>query len=95
MQTQTQTAEYKGRKYRLLFIGQTKFGRRAHLQFFDGSRDFWCDASLVSPLNGGSHQGRARRHYDPDRHVCRACGHDGDMCADMDCTCRVCGGMSR
>lgn len=24
---------------------------------------------------------------------CRACGHTPDDCADMDCTCRRCGGM--
>lgn len=26
---------------------------------------------------------------------CSACGHDADMCADMDCCCRMCGGMMR
>lgn len=44
------TGEYKGRKYRILFLGDTKFGRRAHLQFFDGSKDFWVAAGLVSEL---------------------------------------------
>lgn len=26
---------------------------------------------------------------------CSACGHDGDECADLDCTCYSCGGMMR
>lgn len=46
--TATKTAQYKGRTYRLAYIGQTKFGRRAKLQFMDGSKEFWVDASLVS-----------------------------------------------
>jgi len=41
------TASYRGRTYRLLFVGETKYGRRAHLQFFDGSKDFWVDAVAV------------------------------------------------
>jgi len=36
-----------------------------------------------------------RRSYDPDRHRCHSCGHTGDECADLDCTCRSCGGMMR
>lgn len=43
-----QTATYKGRSYRLAWIGETKYGRRARLQFFDGSREFWVDANAVS-----------------------------------------------
>ncbi|MBX9680142.1 MAG: hypothetical protein K2X38_15385, partial [Gemmataceae bacterium] len=44
---------YKGKKYRVLYIGKTKFGQRARLQFMDGSKDFWVDAKAVSlSLNG-------------------------------------------
>lgn len=43
-------AEYKGRKYRLLWSGKTKYGQRAHLEFFDGSKDFWVDASKVTEV---------------------------------------------
>lgn len=46
----TRTAVYKGRTYRLLYEGQTKYGRRAHLQFMDGSNDFWADTDLVTPV---------------------------------------------
>lgn len=52
--TTTRTATYKGRSYRLLYIGDTKFGRRAHLGFMDGSKDFWVSASLVTVSAGGT-----------------------------------------
>jgi hypothetical protein len=45
-----QFATYKGRKYKLLFIGETRFGRRAHLQFQDGTKDFWVDERQISTL---------------------------------------------
>jgi hypothetical protein len=38
---------YKGRPYKLLWSGHTKHGERAHLQFLDGSKDFWVDAHQV------------------------------------------------
>ena len=43
----SQVAMYKGRKYPLLWQGDTRYGRRAKLGFWDGSREFWVDASLV------------------------------------------------
>lgn len=51
--TSDRVAEYKGRKYRLLWIGGTKFGQRAHLAFFDGTKDFWVAAGLVTEVAGG------------------------------------------
>lgn len=30
-----------------------------------------------------------------DSHRCSSCHHTGDECADLDCTCRTCGGMMR
>ena len=41
-------AIYKGRKYKLLWSGKTKYGRRAKLGFFDGSKEFWVDADRIS-----------------------------------------------
>jgi hypothetical protein len=40
---------YKGRNYRQTWRGPSKFGpgERAHLEFLDGSKDFWVDASLL------------------------------------------------
>jgi hypothetical protein len=38
---------YKGKNYKLLYEGKTKFGVRAHLAFMDGSKDFWVDAKLL------------------------------------------------
>lgn len=67
MSTQTnQTASYKGKTYKLLWIGATKYGRRAHLAFRDGSKDFWVDASLVS--TGESDDRRGNVSYSHARH---------------------------
>lgn len=49
-----QVGIYKGKKYRLMFLGPTKYGQRARLQFFDGSKDFWVDASLVQVDHSGA-----------------------------------------
>ncbi len=43
----TGTARYKGKTYKLLFAGQTRFGRRAHLQFWNGRKTFWVDESKL------------------------------------------------
>jgi len=45
---QPRRVNYKGRSYNILWSGPTKHGERAHLQFIDGSKDFWVDAHLVS-----------------------------------------------
>jgi hypothetical protein len=46
---------YNGHAYTLLWRGQTKFGRRAHLAYLDGSKDFWVDeAKLGGDLAGRS-----------------------------------------
>lgn len=39
---------YKNRTYRMLWIGDTKYGRRAKLEFLNGSSEFWVNASLVT-----------------------------------------------
>ncbi len=39
---------YKGRQYRQKFRGQTKFGLKCKLEFLDGSKEFWADASSHS-----------------------------------------------
>lgn len=48
-----QTAMYKGKKYRVEFIGETKFGRRAKLSFMDGSKQFWVPAAEVNGVKEG------------------------------------------
>ena len=53
------TATYKGKTYRLEYLGPTKFGRRAKLAFMDGSKEFWVDAALVS--EGGASSSPATR----------------------------------
>jgi hypothetical protein len=42
-------AQYKGRRYKLLFLGDTSFGKRARLAFLDGSKQFWVDAAKIAP----------------------------------------------
>lgn len=71
-----QVGEYKGRKYRLLWIGDTKFGKRAHLQFFDGTKDFWVDASAVTVSESAP---RPRSGA-----VCGECGRPGRLVADLE-----------
>lgn len=56
-----QTVSYKGRSYRLLWQGGTKYGERAHLAFMDGSKDFWVDAALVSGASASRSHASARR----------------------------------
>ena len=75
----SRAAEYKGRKYRLMFIGQTKYGRRANLQFLDGSKDFWVAADAVTVLQDGGDSGRAPGHFE---HSCRNghAPHQGPCC---------------
>ncbi len=47
-QAQTQqTCSYKGRTYRLLWRGKTKYGQRAKLEFLDGSASFWVPAEKI------------------------------------------------
>lgn len=68
-------AVYKGRKYRLLWIGQTKFGYRAHLQFFDGTKDFWVDGRLVSSdPSGGTGGSDDPTNLAPHGQTCPECG---------------------
>lgn len=70
-------AEYKGRKYRLLWSGKTKYGMRAKLAFMDGSKEFWVDAGMVSESSGGYVPAvRNSRGYVTDRgHYEGYCGY--------------------
>ncbi len=62
---------YKGRQYRQMWSGETKYGKRAKLQFLDGSKEFWVDASQVSGggSSSSSRSGRGRPHW-----TCEYCG---------------------
>jgi hypothetical protein len=82
---------YKNHSYTLLWIGQTKFGKRAHLQFRDGSKDFWVDGNLVSESASTS----------SSREMCAECGqYPGFIeCSDSSgivaLCCRQCARQSR
>lgn len=54
------TVSYKGRSYRLLWSGSTKYGDRAKLEFMDGTKSFWVDLDKVSASRGGGGRGRGR-----------------------------------
>lgn len=47
------TGFYKGRKYRVDYIGNTKFGYRAKLSFFNGASTFWVPGNMVSGIKNG------------------------------------------
>lgn len=78
--TTMQTAEYKGRKYRLAWQGQTKYGQRAKLQFIDGSKEFWVDATAItlSPKPYGFRRSPRR----PSCWTCRDVHDGGTICPD-------------
>jgi hypothetical protein len=60
------TAVYKGRKYKLLWSGPTRYGNRAKLGFFDGSKEFWVDESRIEVVPDSS---RSQK-----REMCDECG---------------------
>lgn len=51
------TATYKGKPYKLLWSGPTKYGKRAKLGFMDGSKEFWVDLSQVRTSNYSADDG--------------------------------------
>jgi len=67
-ETRERFALYKGKRYRLLWRGETKYGERAHLQFLDQSKDFWVSASEIREV-------KAREKRSANRpYVCDECG---------------------
>lgn len=51
---------------------------------------------LRDDFKAGKASGKSDMELRPEGgRYCEACGHDGDACADMDCTCRSCDGMMR
>ena len=80
----SQVATYKGRKYKLVWQGQTKYGQKAKLAFFDGSKEFWADLSAVE-ISTGSHSHNSRRGRIPEHKRCKECGMYnpyGDPCGE-------------
>jgi hypothetical protein len=71
-------ATYKGKTYRLLYLGSTKYGRRAKLAFRDGSKEFWVAAELVSETSAPSSRSQSRR--DREDEECEVCGRNKYTC---------------
>lgn len=102
---------YKGKKYRVEFLGQTKFGRRAKLAFFSGGKSFWVDASAVSlaePTARAGYSGvrpRSQKATPPapvfteQAHRVDSygelCGCGSDACSCQKCGRRVCGTQTK
>lgn len=85
-----QTATYKGKKYRLEFMGETKFGKRAKLGFMDGSKQFWVSAADVSNVQEADTAAAAakRAGVRGGMYRCPECGgwrHHSDMMCGEPC----------
>lgn len=80
------TVSYKGKTYRLLWTGSTKYGQRSHLQFMDGSKDFWVAASLTSEavqshlVTVAASQSSKSQDQGWRGNGCSACRAKGDWC---------------
>lgn len=79
-----EVCQYKGRSYRLLWKGQTKFGLKAKLAFMDGSKEFWVDLSLVSYAPTSSPSGSSRSR---GGNRCENCGERRHCCTRPGCNC--------
>jgi hypothetical protein len=74
MVAENAAGEYNGRKYRVKWSGQTKFGHRTNLEFFDGSKNFWVDTNKVKMVAASpSSSGRGERSA-PEGRRCDYCG---------------------
>jgi len=62
---------YKGKSYRLLWSGKTRYGERAKLQFMNGTKEFWVGAELISSGSSGGGQSRNTGRGHP---MCEECG---------------------
>jgi len=69
-------ATYRGKTYKLLYVGKTKFGHKAKLAFLDGSKEFWVDSSDISRggSSGGSGRSSTARRAPSGRYECPECG---------------------
>lgn len=85
MNTTSKIAVYKGREYRLMFLGDTKFGKRAKLAFTDGSKEFWVPADAIIVKSGSpSYTPRAMSSRGSRRTGCSCGSIDGET-RDSDC----------
>jgi hypothetical protein len=86
--TETKYASYKGRTYRLLWSGKTKYGMKAKLGFVGGSNEFWADLSMVTlnaaaPTSSGNSNQPRRRVNSRGTYECEECGdhvYPGSRC---------------
>jgi hypothetical protein len=70
----TATYPYKGRVYRVLYVGPTQSGCRAHLQEMDGSFDFWIGDKAIDLNPGAFRCPWCKVIADPIQEMCELCG---------------------
>jgi hypothetical protein len=88
-QTTGGTVSYKGRTYRLLWTGPTKFGQRCKLGFMDGSKEFWVDAAAVSGAPASAGRPQSRTSNGLGRRTGCSCGSQEGGSKPTDCnSCR-------
>jgi hypothetical protein len=68
------TYPYKGRVYRVLYVGPTQFGCRAHLQAMDGSFDFWIGEKQIDINPGAFRCPWCKAIAEIDSEMCEWCG---------------------
>lgn len=91
---ENRTCQYKGRTYRLLYRGKTKYSAdKAKLAFMDGSKEFWVDGSAIT--EGAAPTTRAARDEAEEfanqdnqrwerRGGCAECGRGGRLVEDLE-----------
>ena len=83
-------AEYKGRTYRLVWHGDTKFGSRAKLAFLNGQNEFWVGDEHIKLVDAPPPQrdnAPTRRKYGKNWGRCWECGCEGWLDGDGYCGC--------
>jgi len=57
-----------------MYLGPTKYGERARLQFMDRSKDFWVNAREVEIVKGSPSRGTSRPSGRGRKYECPECG---------------------
>ena len=76
--TPSRKARYRGREYILKYLGDTKYGRRACLQFIDREHEFWVPANDVIELELEELEGPDKTQQSGKPDICPTCGRAYD-----------------
>lgn len=64
------SAQYKGQRYRVVYLGPTRHGPRAKLISMDGRYEFWVDVAALNDIRPGKRCEVCGR-IDPGEHAAR------------------------